>query len=230
VPFLAIRLLKILVPIGLLLVAIWVLYRFVAVPYAESQAADAIGNDLGAKVKVHAEAPLRPGLFSGDVGDLVVTSDRLERSGVEVNDVHARIHDASTDVGKLLSGTVRVHFSRIDLRGRVSEASLARYLRQQLGSSVSGSRRLTVHVKPGVLLLDLPNGQLPLHMSISGPTTVKLTVAVAGPLGKAVGNSLSTGIDLAPLPYGIRLRTVRLVQGAAIFTAGRGAGTETLQS
>jgi hypothetical protein len=225
------RLIKIFLPIVLLLVAVWVLFRFVAVPYAESRAADAIGNELGANVSVHADAPLRPGLFSGDVGDLVVTSDRLERHGIEVNDVHARIHDASTDIGKLLGGTVRVHFSKIDLRGRVGEASLARYLRQQLGlSDVQGSNRLIVHVKPGVLLLDLPNGQLPLHLTISGPTTVKLTVAVAGPLGKAVGDSLSRGIDLAPLPYGIRLRTVRLVQGAAIVTAGRGPGTETLQS
>jgi hypothetical protein len=227
---LARRLIKIFLPIVLLLVAIWVLFRFVAVPYAESQAADAIGNQLGAKVKVHADAPIRPGLLSGDLGDLVVTSDRLERQGVVVNDVHARIHDASADIGKLVRGTARVHFSKIDLRGRVGEASLARYLRQQLaGSAVQGSNRLLVHVKPGVLLLDLPNGQLPLHLTVSGPTTVKLAVAVGGPLGRAVGDSLSTGIDFAPLPYGIRLRTVRLVQGAALVTAGRGAGTETLK-
>src|SRR6185503_17865165 len=109
------RLLRILLPIALLLAAIYVLFRFIAVPYAESQAADAISNDLGADVTVHADAPLRPGLLSGDLGDLVVTSDRLERQGIVVNNVRARIHDARTDVGDLLSGTVKVRFRKIDL-------------------------------------------------------------------------------------------------------------------
>jgi hypothetical protein len=224
------RLIRILLPIALLLAAIYVLFRFVAVPYAESQAADAISNDLGADVTVHADAPLRPGLVSGDLGDLVVTSDRLERQGIVVNDVRARIHDAKTDVGDLLSGTVKVRFSRIDLSGRAGEATLAKYLRDHFATAdIKGTNKLTVDVKPGILIAHLPNGSVPLHVAVSGPTTLRLTPAVGGIVGRLVGDALSTGIDLAPLPYGIRLRSVRLVEGAAIFTAGRGPGTETLQ-
>jgi hypothetical protein len=225
------RLIKILLPIVLLLAAVYVLFRFVAVPYAESEAADAISNDLGADVTVHADAPLRPGLLGGDLGDLVVKSNRLERQGIVVNDVRARIHDANADVGDLLSGTARVRFSRIDLSGRAGEATLARYLRDHFASAdIQGTNQLTVDVKPGVLIARLPNGSVPLHVTVSGPTTLRLTPAVGGVVGRLVGNALSTGIDLAPLPYGIRLRTVRLVEGAAIFTAGRGPGVETLQS
>ncbi len=224
------RLIKILVPIVLLLAAVYVLFRFVAVPYAESRAADSISNDLGADVTVHADAPFRPGLVSGELGDLVVKSDRLERQGIVVNDVRARIHDAKTDVGDLLGGTVKVHFSRIDLSGRVGEAALAKYLRDHFATAdIQGTNKLTVDARPGVLIAHLPNGSVPLHVAVSGPTTLRLTPAVGGVVGRLVGNALSSGIDLAPLPYGIRLRTVRLVDGAALVTAGRGPGTETLQ-
>jgi hypothetical protein len=225
------RLVKVLLPIALLLAAIYVLFRFVAVPYAESQAADAISSDLGADVTVHADTPLRPGLLSGDLGDLVVRSDRLERQGLVVNDVRARIHDAHTSLGDLVGGTVRVRFSKIDLSGRVGEATLARYLRDHFASAdIQGTNELRVDVKPGVLVAHLPNGSVPLHVAVSGPTTLRLTPAVGGIVGQLIGDALSTGIDLAPLPYGIRLRTVRLVEGAALVTAGRGPGSETLQS
>jgi LmeA-like phospholipid-binding len=225
------RLIRVLLPIALLLAAIYVLFRFVAVPYAESQAADAISNDLGADVTVHADPPLRPGLLSGDLGDLVVKSDELERQGIVVNDVRARIHDAHASLGDLFGGTVRVRFSKIDLRGRVGEATLAKYLRDHFASAdIKGTNRLTVDVKPGVLVAHLPKGDVPLHVAVSGPTTLRLSPAIGGILGRLVGNALSTGIDLAPLPYGLRLRTVRLVEGAALVTAGRGPGTETLQS
>src|SRR3954452_7039022 len=91
----------------------YIVAKVALVPYAERQAADAIGARLGAPVTVHSSGALSPGIVRGDLGTLQVRAARVQRDGFTVTGFRADVDGASIDVPGLASGDAVLSFSRI---------------------------------------------------------------------------------------------------------------------
>jgi hypothetical protein len=210
--------------IVLLLGVAFIVAKVALVPYAERRAADAIGASLGAPVTVKASDALSPGLVRGDLGTLHVTAPRVQRNGFTVTDFNAKVHGASIDLPKLVSGSTVLSFSRITAQAQVRQGTLSRYVRQKLkAAGVPGARHVEVELGEGKVHLATAAGSIPARLEIAGPTSIRVV-----PTTGALSGKLAQAIDLGPFPYGLRLSGVEVLPGHIVVTATRGAGTETL--
>ena len=123
---------RLIVFVGILAVVAWFALSRLAVPFAEERTAEAIGATIGAETKVDMEAPMGFGLAKGEVGDVTITADKLDRQGLTVRRLMVWLRDADVDLAGLTSEGIAIGFSRIDMRAIVSEDAVTRYLRDSL--------------------------------------------------------------------------------------------------
>ncbi len=194
-------------------------------PIVEDRVASALGDELGTSVEVSTSGSAGD-LARGDLGDVEATAARVERGGIEIEDVRVVARDASVDVGALRDREVRVTTKGIGAEGRISEEALDLYVRPQLaksplrqvraarvviedGAIVLRSGRTSVGLAPSVL----PNGDLAFAAVPRG------TGAPARAAAAAVDDALGDPIAIGELPFDVRLTEVA-VDGDRLLVRG----------
>lgn len=220
------RLLRLLIPLVLIVVALAAVVRIALVPVAEHQAEDALGRAFGAPVDVTLDPPFRPSFLRGRVGDVEIHAVDVTRGGLTVHDVQARVVDAHVRPLQLARGTLRVRFSAIRMRGVVTQAALAQLVRARLAAASMPSVR-TARVRltaAGVTVFAPPGGRYRFRVVVPSADRVELVPLSAVPPQVA---DATRPILVEDLPYGIHVTGVRTQVGRLVLSGGRGAGTET---
>jgi hypothetical protein len=220
------------------LVAILVLVLFgvlagvvIAKPLLEERLADEIGAQVGVPVEVSMELDRFPGGFAGRVGDVEITAERLERQGLEFEDLRVTVDEADVNMLDLARGTANIGWQEVRLQVGLREEEIQRYAAPRLANAgVPNGEGLQVRVVPS------PEG---IYARIPGVEPVRVVVRVVGDdrirlqvqgrsaAALALRAVLPQALDVGPLPLGLRLTGVRYGQGILFVEGTRGPGSET---
>jgi hypothetical protein len=223
------RLLRRLVMLMLFLGALAALLVFVGLPWAESRAASQIGDEIGAKVSVHAANAFSTRLVHGDLGDLEIDAASLPRGGLVLRDVAARVVNAHVDAGGLLHGGLTVSFDRIVLRARLGEAELTRFLQGRLRAVGGAPADLRVRVAGGGVRVSSHGRTTVLAVRVLAPDSLRVqVVSGAGPVAARLRRALAGPVRVGPLPWGAHVRAVLVGPTRVTLVAARGAGSHSL--
>ena len=220
-PFLF-RLVRTLVFLVLILVVVGVVAFVVGRPFAERLAARSIEDRLGTPVSVAITTSLRPGIARGDLGKITVRAKQFDRDGLNLIGVRAVYQSAKIELGQLVSGNVRLHYSSVGFQATLTEAALSAYLRPLLSERGLPAKKLRVTITKGRATVAMGSQRAAVSATIVGASSLKL-VPAGGPASLAA--ALTAPIQLGPLPDGVHLTRITLRAGRALIAGGGGAGT-----
>jgi len=217
--FLPFRLLRFALALAVPLVILLGLAKYIGEPYVEDAVAEAVREDLDAKeAEVDVQMPLRPGLVRGEVGEVVVIVRGLRQGDIPVRALRATVQNAKVPLSDIASRRLAISFDRITLRAIVTEEAVRGYLRKKLRRAVAG-QPVRVELRDGEMVARVGAVEVPLEIAVVGDQQLKITAK------GAIATGLGEPIDLGRLPYGLRVRDVRVERDRLIVTGGRGAGT-----
>ena len=115
------------------------------------------------------------------------------------------------------------------MTAEVRPGALAKYLRGVLSTSgVPGADKAFIHMAPGSVTLIVDKHRVPVHLTLVGPSSIKVTPAGSSALATQLRTALQTRVNVGPLPYGLRLTGITVIANAARVSAHGGKGSEKL--
>ena len=199
------------------LLALLVVADRVSVRVADRVLADQLTGELGSRPDVDVRGfPFLTQAVAGRYDDLRLHADTVQRSGITVRDVAARLSGAQVPFDAALAGDVRtVPVQRLAVSGLVDYAELSRLAGRGLtlaaapdgGVRVSGSLRVAgrqVDDASAVAVVQLADGVLTLS---AGDVRVA-GVAPPRALADALTGALGVRVRLPTLPYDVALSHV----------------------
>jgi hypothetical protein len=220
--FIVFRLVRLLVSLAVILAVLGVIAYVVGRPFVERVAARSIEDRLGTPVDVTIATDLSPGVVRGDLGEVTVEADEFERDGLRLVGARAVYRGVDVEVSDLLTGDVRLHYSRVAFQGALTEGALLAYLRPLLDDRGVPASSLRVAIGTGKATLSIGSQQATMRARIQGRSSIRL-VPLSG--SAMVMQALDDPIVLGPLPDGVRLTGIALRPGRATITGGGGAGS-----
>jgi hypothetical protein len=217
--FVLFKLLRFALALAIPLVILLGLAKYIGEPYVEDAVAEAVRDDLDAKeADVDVQMPLRPGLIRGEVGKVVVIVRGLRQGDIPVRALRATVFNAQVPLSDVASRRLALSFDRVTLRAIVTEEAVRGYLRKKLRRA-AGGQEVRVELRDGEMVARVGVLEVPLRVSVVGDQQLKISAE------GAIATGLGEPIDLGRLPYGLRVRDVRVERNRLIVTGGRGAGT-----
>jgi hypothetical protein len=216
--FILFRLLRTLVFLVLILVVLGVIAFVVGRPFAERLAARSIEDRLGTPVSVSIASSLRPGIARGDLGKITVRAKSFDRDGLRLVGARAVYQGARVELGHLVSGDVRIHYTSVAFQGTLTEAGLGAYLRPLLTERGLPATKLRVTITKGRAAIAMGSSHATMTAAIVGVSSIRLVPAGGS---AALTKALAAPIQLGPLPDGVHLTGIGLRTGRATIS-GRG--------
>jgi hypothetical protein len=219
--FILLRLVRTLVFAVLLLVVVGVVAFVVGRPFAERLAARSIEDRLGTPVTVSITTSLHPGVVRGDLGKVTVRAKTFDRDGLNLVGVRAVYQGASIELGQLVSGNVRLHYTSVAFQATLTEGALSAYLRPLLTERGLPAKQLRVTITKGRATVTMGSQHAAMTATVVGASSIKLV-----PLGgtASLTGALTAPIQLGPLPDGVHLTRVSLRPGRASISGSGDAG------
>lgn len=225
--------LAILAAVAALLVLVVVLFSYLALPaLIEDRLAANVQQRYGLQNEPEVEvfSGFPPELLLGRIDRVKVHIDQMSRRGIELRNVLAELQDVEVSVVGLIRGERERDIRTASLKAEVPEESINEYLQQRdlglEGWEVEvGEQELEYRGEEPIF--GLP-ASVSFDVRVTGPRTVEvvpnqvelaeldLPSSVIEPLV-----SRNPALQLAELPFGVELRSVKPLEGALIVHAAR---------
>ncbi len=203
-------------------IAVWLVAVTFGKGYVDDSASRKLTRDLDGPAKVRIGNGYSPGLLLGHLGEVRITAGPLVRDDVRLESLHATVHDASVSPTQVLSSAPTMRFSGIDGTALISARELRRLLRQALAArGIPGGAGASVRGTGAAARIVVGGASRPLAVGVESGGIVR---AVADLGAFAISVAIRTG----PLPYGLSLRSARVVAGGASLGVARPAGSTSL--